>query len=198
MFVQVIEGQVADRECLRRQLERRIDELRQGGTGFVGATAGVTDDGHAIALVRFESATAARAYDERPEHGRWLTDTRSCFAGHASFTLSDDVELFRGGGSDRAGFVQVMKGSGIDREQMRVLDQGFEEHGADLRPDFLGALRAWTGPDSYIEVAYFTNEAEARAGEEEEPPPELADLMGDFQQLMTNVQFLDLRDPWLY
>ena len=56
----------------------------------------------------------------------------------------------------------------------------------------------WTGPDSYIEVAYFTNETEARQGESREPPAELAAQMGAFQAMMANVEYTDLRDPWLF
>ncbi len=47
MFVQAIEGRVADREGLRRQLERWMSELRPGAQGFLGSTAGVTDGGEA-------------------------------------------------------------------------------------------------------------------------------------------------------
>jgi hypothetical protein len=56
----------------------------------------------------------------------------------------------------------------------------------------------WTSPDSYIEVAYFTNEIEARQGESKEPPAELAAQMGAFEAMMANVEFTDLRDPWLF
>jgi hypothetical protein len=45
---------------------------------------------------------------------------------------------------------------------------------------------------------YFTSEAEARAGETKEPPADLAAQMGEFQDLMANIEFRDLRDPWLY
>ena len=41
MFVQAIEGRVADREALRRELERWENELRPGARGFLGSTAGV-------------------------------------------------------------------------------------------------------------------------------------------------------------
>jgi hypothetical protein len=56
----------------------------------------------------------------------------------------------------------------------------------------------WTGEDSYIEVAYFTNETEARHGESKEPPAELAAQMSVFEAMMVNVEFTDLRDPWLF
>lgn len=198
MFVQVFEGRVADRDGLRSQMDRWMSELRPGATGFLGSTAGVTDDGHAIAVARFESAAAATANSERPEQGRWWAETENCFDGEATFTDSDDVETLLAGGSDEAGFVQIMKGRETDRGRLHAMDETFVEHAASFRPDLVGVIRAWTGPDTYVEVGYFTSEAEARQGETKEPPAELADEMGDFQELMANVEFLDLRDPWLY
>ena len=198
MFVQVIEGRVADREGLRRQMDRWMSDLRPGATGFLGSTGGVTDGGDAIAFARFESAAAARANSERPEQGAWWAETEKCYAGEVRFTDSEDVETFLAGGSNDAGFVQIMKGSGIDRDQIHAMDEGFEKHAASFRPDIIGVLRVWTGPDSYIEVAYFTSEAEAREGETKEPPAELAEQMGQFEELMANIEFLDLRDPWIY
>lgn len=199
MFVQAIEGRVTDRDGLRRQMDRWMSDLQPGATGFLGSTAGVTDDGYGIAFARFESAAAAKANSERPEQGRWWAETEKCFGGEVSFTDADDVETFLAGGSNDAGFVQVMKGSGTDRDRLRAMDERFAEHAASFRPDLIGGLRVWTGPDTYVEVAYFTSEAEAREGETKEPPPgDLSDQMGEFQELMENVEFLDLRDPWLY
>ena len=51
---------------------------------------------------------------------------------------------------------------------------------------------------SYIEVAYFTNEDDARLGESKQPPAELAAQMGEFEAMMANVEFIDLREPWLF
>ena len=198
MFVQVIEGRVADRESLRRQVDRWMKELRPGATGFLGSTAGVTDDGQAITLARFDSAAHAKANSERAEQGQWWAETEKCFDGAVTFTDSEDVETFLGGGSNDAGFVQVMKGRGVDRDRVRAMDEGFEKHAPSFRPDLIGVLRVWTGPDSYAEVAYFTSEADAREGETKEPPAELAEQMGEFQDLMANIEFLDLKDPWLH
>jgi len=198
MFGQVIEGRVADREGLRRQVDRWMKELRPGATGFLGSTAGVTDDGQAITLARFDSVAHAKANSERAEQGQWWAETEKCFDGAVTFTDSEDVETFLGGGSNDAGFVQVMKGRGVDRDRVRAMDEGFEKHAPSFRPDLIGVLRVWTGPDSYAEVAYFTNEADAREGETKEPPAELAEQMGEFQDLMANIEFLDLKDPWLH
>lgn len=198
MFVQMIEGRMADRDRLRRQMDGWMSALRPGATGFLGSTAGVTDDGHAIAFVRFESAAAARANSERPEQGQWWAETEQCFEGTVVFTDSDQVDTFLGGGSDDARFVQVMKSSGADRDQLHAMDEAFVNHAPSFRPDLMGGLRVWTGPDTCVDVAYFTSEAEAREGEQKEPPAELAELMGEFQEQTANVDFLDLRDPWLY
>jgi hypothetical protein len=197
MFVQMIEGRVSDREGLRRQMEQWMADLRPGATGFLGSTAGVTEDGKGIAFARFESAAAAKANSERPEQGAWWNETAKCYSGDVTFTESEDTETFLGGGSNDAGFVQVMLGT-ADRDQLHAMDAAFEQAAGSWRPDLLGIVRVWLGPDRYAEVGYFTSEAEAREGEKKDPPPELADQMGQFEQLMQNVEFIDLKDPWLY
>ena len=60
MFVQVIQGQVSDPEQARAALDRWARELAPGAGGWLGSTAGVTEDGRFIALARFESEEAAR------------------------------------------------------------------------------------------------------------------------------------------
>jgi hypothetical protein len=197
VFVQIIEGTTSDQAGLRRQFERWVSEVRPGATGFLGSTAGVTDDGRLVCVARFESEAAARANSDRPEQGEWWTGTEKLLDGPASFTESSDVETWLAGGSDDAGFVQVMKGSGVDRSRVRAMDQAFERIAADARPDLIGGLRVWTGEGDYVEVAYFTSEAEARAGEATEPPEELRATFDEYQDLMQGVTYLDLREPLL-
>ena len=100
-----------------------------------------------------------------------------------------------GGGSNDAGFVQVMKSTGVDRAQVEKMDAAFEPF-AGQRPDLLGGLRVWTGPSSCIDVAYFTTEAEARKGEQAEIPDEMKELMSDFEG-MGETEYFDLTDPQL-
>lgn len=198
MFVQIIEGRASDTESLKRQGDRWQQELRPGATGYLGATSGVSPDGRAVTIVRFESEDAARANSDRPEQGAWWSETERCYSGPVSFTESADVSEFLGGGSDDAGFVQVMKVSGVDRAQVERLDAEFERHAKGMRPDLLGGLRVWTGPDSYTEAAYFTSEAEARAGEKTEPPAEMQETMAAFGEIMAKTEFIDLPDPQLF
>jgi hypothetical protein len=61
VFVQVIQGQVADASKVRAAFDRWAQELALGAIGWLGSTAGVTEDGRFIALARFQSQEAARA-----------------------------------------------------------------------------------------------------------------------------------------
>jgi hypothetical protein len=199
MFVQVIEGKVSDKSGLHRQLDRWQAELRSGAAGFLGSTSGVTDDGVGFAIARFESAAAAKTNSERAEQSAWWSETEKCFDGPVAFTDSEDIEEFLAGGSNDAGFVQVMKNfGGPGRAVVKDLDERFEKHASTWRPDLIGGLRIWTGEDSAVEVNYFTSEAAARENEKKEPPAELAELFAQYSDVIANTQFLDLRNPWLY
>jgi hypothetical protein len=196
MFVQVIEGRVADRDRLVSQMERWLRDIRPGAEGYIGSTGGVTHDGRGILLACFESEAAARANSERPSQDAWWSETETCFDGPVSFAESEDVEDLGDASSTAAGFVQIMKGTG-DRRRMADMDRFFAEHMSDLRPEIIGLRRIWTGPEDYVEAAYFTTEAEARAGERKPLPPELADRAAELEEMMVGVEFLDLREPML-
>ena len=195
MFVQVIEGRTKDAAALLEAGDRWQQEVRPGAIGYLGVTAGVTADGRTVAIVRFEDEASARANAERPEQTAWFEGMAKLYDGEPTFTESSDVTEWMGGGSDDAGFVQVMKSTGVDRVQLEKMDAAFESF-VDQRPDLLGGLRIWTGPDSCIDVAYFTTEEDARKGEQAEVPDALKDLMSEFDG-MGETQYFDLTDPQL-
>lgn len=196
MFVQVIEGRTSDPAGVIEHGERWQRDLRPGAVGYLGLTAGVTDDGRSVAIVRFEDEAAARANAARPEQTAWFEEMVKLYDGEPTFAESSDVTEWMGGGSDEAGFVQVMKSTGVDRAQVEKMDAAFEPF-AGQRPDLLGGVRIWTGADSCIDVAYFTSEAEARQGEKAEMPDELNAIMGEMQS-MGETEYLDLREPQLH
>lgn len=196
MFVQIIEGRTQDAEGLKRQGERWQTEVRPGAVGFLGVTSGVAADGRAITIARFASEEEARANSERPEQSGWWAEMSKYYDGDVAFSESSDVQELLGGGSNDAGFVQIMKSQGIDRARMARLDEQFEKL-AGQRPDLIGSVRVWTGPDRCVEANYFTSEAEARAGESKELPAELQAMMAEFQDVMKNTEFFDLTDPQL-
>jgi hypothetical protein len=196
MFVQIIEGRTKDAKALAARGESWDKELRPGAKGFLGVTAGTTADGKAITIVRFESEDAARANSERPEQGAWWAETAKLYDGEPTFTDSSDITEWMGGGSNDAGFVQVMKSTGADRAKLEEMDEAFADY-TGTRPDLLGGVRIWTGKDTCVDVAYFTSEAEARVGEKAEMPEELQKLMEGLGEGMGQVEYLDLTEPQL-
>ena len=199
MFVQVIQGRVEDAEAVRAALDRWARELAPGATGWLGSTAGVTDDGRFIALARFESEEAARRNSDRPEQDRWWAETSRLFTGEASFRDSSDVTVDLVGDPDQAGFVQVMQGRGTDPDRARELMAEDSSTWADFRPDIIGSLAVGHEGGAYTMAIWFTSEAEAREGERKEPPTELKAQMDEMAALMVGEpEFFDLKQPWLY
>src|SRR5574339_92799 len=121
MFVQVIQGRVSDPGPVRAALERWVKELAPGASGWLGSTAGVTDDGRFIGLARFESEQAARRNSDRPEQDRWWADTFKLFTGEVSFRDSTQVLVDVVADPDAAGFVQVIQGRSNDPGRAREL-----------------------------------------------------------------------------
>jgi hypothetical protein len=197
MFVQIIQGKTSDAAGLRRQGERWAAELMPGATGFLGSTAGVADDGTAILIARFESEEAAQANSSRPEQGAWWNETEKFFDGEVTFRDSTDVDTTFEGGSDRAGFVQIMQGRVTDRARLNELESEFMPKLKELRPDLIGSTRSWDG-DHFVEAIYFTSEADARSGEAAmTDQPEAAEGFNEYTALVQDLSYIDLSDPWL-
>jgi hypothetical protein len=198
MFVQVIHGRVRDGEQLRARMERWITDLSPNAEGWLGSTTGVTADGIGVALARFESAEAARRNSDRPEQGQWWAETQSLFDGDVTFHDCPEVQPFAGGGSDNAGFVQVIQGRYTDLEKGLELMRRSEEPLRQLRPDVLGGLLCLHGDGGFTQAIYFTSEAEARANEKKQPPPDVQAMLEEEAGVTTDLVYFDLTDPWLY
>lgn len=196
MFVQFIEGPVHDGAALRRQLDQWLERCGDGADGWLGTTAGVTADGTGFVAARFASADAARASSDRDVQSAWWAETEKVFDGTIAFTDCDDVRLLRDGGSDDAGFVQVIRGRVRDESAAGAwLDE--EDLTDDERPDVLGALLGvHPEPTAYTMVVSFTSEAEARAAE-----AEAAAAGGDDPVAALHTEpprYLDLPEPWFW
>lgn len=199
MFVQVIRGRVADPEPVHAALDAWSRQLAPGAAGWLGSTAGVTEDGRFIALARFESEDAARRNEDRPEQGQWWQETAKLFSGDVTFSDSDDVIADVHGDPNNAGFLQVMQGRGTDPERAKELMTQNEDEWAAFRPDLIGSLAMGHEGGSYTMAMYFSSEQAAREGEHKEPPPELKAQMEEMDKLSVGEpEFLDLKEPWLY
>ncbi|HEX2360635.1 MAG TPA: hypothetical protein VHI11_01040 [Jiangellaceae bacterium] len=198
MFVQVIKGQVSDPAEVQAAWNRWLDQTSSGAIGWLGTTAGVTDDGTLVALARFESEDAARRNSERPEQDQWWRETAKLFTGDVTFTDCTEVVQMGTGGSDDAGFVQVIEGRIRDMDRWRQLGEQWESMGDDFRSDVIGGIVALHGDGGYTNAIYFTTEAEAREGEQKEMPPELKAMWEEEMSLHEGEPtYYDLRHPWL-
>jgi hypothetical protein len=196
MFIQVIQAKVKDEAALRRTLDRWQEELLPGATGYLGTTAGISDDTF-IALARFESAEAARANSDRPEQGAWWAELERCLDAPVEFLDCDDVQTWLDGGSDDAGFVQVMRGRSEDVARMNELMISHTTEVKQARPEIIGGLLMDAGDGRYVQTIYFSSEKEAREAEAKEMPPEVRAEMDEGMRLMGDVAYFDLREPML-
>ncbi len=199
MFVQEITAKVVDAEDLWRQIDRWDRELRPGAEGFLGSTIGVTDDGRLIVLARFESEEAAQRNSNRPEQGAWWAEIEKTLQ-DVNFQESVKVITMQGGGSNDAGFVQIMRGRVSDDAKMDELWSRmgeFEAAMASHRPDVIGDVTVVHADGSYTDAVYFTSEAEARRNESKEPPPEMQAMFEEWMAATTIDEYLDLKQPRL-
>lgn len=194
MFIQIIQGRCTKQDELRAAMDRWRVECEPGALGFLGGTYGFTDDDMFCAVVRFETREAARANSARPDQGRWWESVEPLFDGPVEFHDCEDVLLMLDGGSDEAGFVQIVRGRVRDPERLRTMMDRVSTILHEERPEIIGATIAIEPDGTFTETVAFTDEAAARAGEAKEMPAELGALVSDV--FMEDTKYLDLHHPW--
>jgi hypothetical protein len=199
MFVQVIQGRVSDAAQVRDQLDRWATDLAPQAVGWLGSTAGVTDDGTLVALARFESEEAAQQNSDRPQQTAWWQQTATLFTDEPVFLNSTSVDVDTPGDPSQAGFVQVMQGRSSDPDRLRELMANDPTDWQKYRPDILGTVTVGHDGGAWTMAIYFTSEEAARAGERKEPPPEMQQVMAEMDSLSIGEPvYYDLKEPWLH
>jgi hypothetical protein len=197
VFIQVIQGKCNDADAIHRRMDMWREELEPGAQGFLGGTYGLTDDNEFIGVVRFDSRESAMRNSARPEQGQWWAETAQCFDGEATFHDCDDVSLMLDGGSDDAGFVQVIQARVSDPAKLhQMMDNQPMEMLHQQRPDIMGGTVAIDRDGFLTQTIAFRTEAEARENEKKEMPAEMRDEMQGMDQLMSEVSYHDLHHPW--
>ncbi|WP_374970791.1 hypothetical protein [Terrabacter sp. BE26] len=196
MFIQVIQGRCTDADAVHRQMDRWREELEPGAKGWLGGTYGITDDGEFVGVVRFESREAAEANSNRPEQGAWWEETAEYLQGPVTFHDSDDVTMMLDGGSDDAGFVQVIQGRLSDPERFRHAMEEPMDLLRQVRPEIIGGTIAIDKDGFFTQTMAFTTEDAAREGEKQAPPPEARQMMDEMSSVMQDVSYHDLHHPW--
>jgi hypothetical protein len=108
-----------------------------------------------------------------------------------------DVTQWLEGGSDRAGFVQIMEGHSSDAKSMFRMMAEAGDRIREMRPEIIGGMLATYGEDGFVEAVYFTSEAEAREHEKMEIPDDLRAMFEDEQRLAGDIRYIDLHEPML-
>jgi len=198
VFIQIIQGKCSKQDEMRALTDRWLQDLAPGADGWLGGTYGFTDDGDCVGVLRFESRDKAMANSQRPEQSAWWAEAEQLFDGPVEFHDCDRVTLMMDGGSDEAGFVQVIRGKVDDPAALESGVHAMESLLHDARPEIIGATVAIEDDGTFIETVSFTDEAAAREGEAQAMPTsgELADAMRSFDHMAHDVQYLDLHHPW--
>ena len=192
MFIQVIHGKTNQRDELRSLAEAWRDEGGVEAVGYLGGTYGVTDDGDFLGIIRFASRDEAMANSARPETGAFAEKMAALMDGPVEFHDCDDVTTLLDGGSDEAGFVQVIAGHVDDPEPMKSMAADTGELRA-MRPEIIGGTLALEPDGTFFQTIYFTDEESARKGEQQEPP---AEIRAQLESMMAGATFYDLSSPW--
>jgi len=196
MFIQIMQGRCQDADSLRQLTEEWHEKLGPTAEGWLGGTYGITDDGEAVAVVRFESREAATRNSDRPEQGEWWQRMAACFDGEVTFHDCDNAMLFLDGGSDDAGFVQVIQGRIDDPERFRHFMEQPMDALHEARPEILGGTIAMEPDGWFTQTVCFRNEEEAREGEKKEMPAAMREQFEDEMSHVEDQRFLDLHHPW--
>ena len=192
MFIQIIQGKCTRQDECREMGERWRRELGPGAEGWLGGTYGFTDDDQFMAIVRFDSRESAAKNSQRPEQGAWWREMEALFEGPVEFHDCDDVTLMLDGGSDDAGFVQVIRGKVDDPTTMKKMMTDTEQlH--EMRPEIIGGTLAIEEDGTFIETIAFTDEDSARRGEQTAMPEDVRRAM---ESAMHDVSYADLHHPW--
>jgi hypothetical protein len=196
MFIRVIQGRATNPPGIRRDLGRWERQLAADADGWLGSTTGMTQDGWSITVVRFASEAQARRNSDRPEQREWWRDASQHLARIAVHD-APRVHSYRNGGTDEAGFVQVIQGCADDLERMVSLVRDQEEVLARKAPQILGMTLAehadW--PGDFTQIMYFTSEQDARRFEQEPLAEADEPVLEQLRSLVTTSRCFDLRDP---
>jgi hypothetical protein len=196
MFIRVIQGRATNPPGIRRDLGRWQRMLAADADGWLGSTAGITEDGWSITVVCFASQAQARRNSDRPEQREWWRDASQHLARIAVHDTAK-VHTYGDGAADEAGFVQVIQGHSDHLERMASLARDQDEVLAREAPHILGVTVAEHAdrPGDFTQIMYYTSEQNARSYEQDPAIEEDEPAQEERRRLLTNLRSFDLRDP---
>jgi hypothetical protein len=197
MFIQILQGRVADEVGARREVERWHGDLGTEAPGWLGLTAGIGDDRTFLVVLRFASGAAATANDRRPELAAWRGAIKQHLVGPVRLDQCPVVRTPKASDPAPAGFVRILQGRVADPARLAAL-QGQVEHTLQRQPHLLEVVvgEHEGGHGYFTEVASFVSERAVRAAERA-MPVESAVQLGMVRSFMERLRLVELHDPWL-
>ena len=198
MFIQIIQGRCTKQDEMHARFDTWLRDLAPSAPGWLGGTFGFTDDDMFVGVVRFDDKEQAMTNSGRPEQGQWWSETERLFDGPVEFHDAEKVLLMLQGGSDDAGFVQILEGKLDDPALIEAEMDEMTNMLQKERPEILGSTFAIEQDGTFTEAVYFTDEAKAREGEAKAMPnrEDVRHLMEDWRRSTHDVRYLDLHHPW--
>lgn len=193
MFIQMVQGRCSREDEMRGLVDGWCSAMADQ-PGWLGGTYGFTDDQRFVGVVRFDSKTACEECAAAPDAGLWWASAEALFDEPCEIHQSEDVSMMLDGGSDSAGFVQVMYGKVGDADALRHLNSDeMTSMLHEARPEIIGSTLALEPDGTFIETVAFSDEASARRGEQQDMPEDVRD---ELMSAMADVSYLDLHRPW--
>jgi hypothetical protein len=198
MFIQILQGRVADEAGVRGEVERWQGELGADAPGWLGLTAGIGDDRTFLIVFRFASEAAVRANEARPEVSSWRAAVKQHLVGPVRLDQCPVVRTPKTGSPARAGFVRVLQGRVADPRRLAAVREEFER-GLQRQPHLLEVVvgEHEGGQRYFTEVASFVSERAVRAAERA-MPVESAVQLGMVRSFMERLRLVELHDPWVF
>lgn len=197
IFVRIAHGRPTDRDAVGDTYLRWFDDIAPEAEGWLAATAGISDDGEFVSIMRFVSGEAARR--DLADEERWWKQV-SEYLSDAQVLESAEVATF---GEERpeaeeVGFVQVVRAraQAVPGVLERVAEHE-EHHLREQHLPVLGGLVAHHGDDHFTEVIYYPSIEEAR-GEAGALPEEGISIVERIAGQLTGARYLRIRDPWVH
>jgi hypothetical protein len=195
LFVSIIEGNALATALLRNAWEQ-LQTALSAGEGWIRSAGGVDGSGHFTGLICLSSSQAWSEMVKTAEVRLWLGNVTAHL--HAPSSVeSSQASVLIDPGHEPVGFLQFIRARTSDVERFTAVNDAFQVEVRSHRPDVVGSFIAWLEGDRFIEAVLFTSEQDARDSESREFPGGIEGLFGELMQLTQDIEYRDVREPWL-
>ena len=194
MYLRVIRARTDDEGGTRKHWEAWQRRFGPDLVGAVGVVAGMSPEGAFTGALLFESSDAADYFSRTLVRSPEWTDLAASFDGPYIVEDFSAVDVIAADRWAEAGALQVVHGSmsdGAELLRLARLMAGPIEAGC---PDIVASVLGVEG-DRFCHLILFVSRAEAEAHESARPD-ELTELTERWAELVSDLTFLGIDEPW--